>query len=181
MFELTEETLTKIAVKTPEMIWRWQVASLCIPSFALLCGVTFICWDSPRFLMKHEEARKAAWQRLKAKVDRLQPFSWWEIVRTWFMPSLSLPYQSPTVETFRLLRSELIVAYKEILLVHCQILMENEDCNRSGEPFRRTSRDLSLPTKARWLRRIWRLKSSRTTRRQAKAAAAVMISQQLCG
>jgi hypothetical protein len=35
--------------------WRWQVGSSVIPAFALFWGTMFVCWDSPRFLMKHEK------------------------------------------------------------------------------------------------------------------------------
>ena len=189
------------------MTWRLQVASLFIPSFALLCGVAFICWDSPRFLMKHEEAsrnnyerRRAAWKQRKQRQDKLrdsrQPqrntgitsFPRW--LFNWliyglcdlFKPSALLPYRSPTLESLNLLRGQPILAAKELLFAHCQLLVENHATRKRSDSDRSdASSRFPLTSDSGWFQRVGRLWTKKYIRNEARAAAIVMISQQLCG
>jgi hypothetical protein len=43
---------------TDDLAWRFQIASACIPAFALLILI-FICPESPRWLLKHGRGKEA--------------------------------------------------------------------------------------------------------------------------
>lgn len=187
-----------------EEAWRWQVASACIPAFALLWGTIFICWDSPRYLMKKERTFQKRYddtvgpwiegqheQPIKRAItlpmwlygSRLLP----GFLRRFFEPSMTRPYRSPAFQTLLLLREEPILAVKELLFAHCQLLIE---LLAQEPPLNRTQlnedMDFSLRSRSGWVTRILHLFARKGSqfayiRREAIAAACVMLSQQLCG
>lgn len=126
--------------------WRWQLASSCIPTFALICGVVFVRWDSPRFLVKQEEKNRKQhhdlmklWNPPKKADDNGSPCAsndqlvttpdWFYVhaptsVRKHIKPSTTQKYCSPAYKTLLLLRGEPILAAKELIFAHCQLLAE---------------------------------------------------------
>lgn len=180
--------MLSIAVPDGHHPWKWQLASLCIPSYALLCAALVICWDSPRFLMKHElrnaqrykekQAEWKAWQENRDEREKKGETTSWAAFTDWwtslFRPN-ALPYRSLTWETLLLLRGQPILAAKELLFAHAQLQVENFN-NSSGSNF-----DPTAPfTNDGWWKRVRRLFSVPYSR-QAGAASSVMLCQQLCG
>jgi hypothetical protein len=155
--------------------WRWQVASSAIPAYALFWGTMFVCWDSPRFLMKHERR----FQRQHPKGSLL------ERLRRKLFPTHPTPsYQSEAYNTLLLLRGVPILAAKELIYAHCQLLVEKG--YRKGTRFQNfmTHNDFSLEYGSglrAWASRFKRLFTEGFIRRELMAAATVMVCQQLCG
>jgi hypothetical protein len=164
----------KIADNISGSPWRWQLASSCIPAFALICGVLFVRWDSPRFLMKREQQNRdwhdrvlGAWRSQCDRIEGVRPHeegqsdqegqsnqedqsnqegrSHEEIVRIksqlvvipdwfyvhmpgklqkFFKPITKNEYISPAYETLVSLRGDPILAAKELIFAHCQLLTE---------------------------------------------------------
>jgi hypothetical protein len=174
--------------------WRWQLASTAIPAFALFWGVVFVCWDSPRFLMKHEEGFQRLYkdrqERWETRMRRIRGMKGWHphavlqrrLLRLSqaFKRSIALPYKSPAFETLSLLRGEPILAAKELMFIHCQLLIEmrhSDSANRKPQG----NMNLSLASRSGWFTRLGRLWTRVEIFREARAAVAVMLSQQLCG
>jgi MFS family permease len=155
--------------------WRWQVGSSVLPAVALFWGTMFVCWDSPRFLMKHERR----FQRQYRKRHPLESFR-----RRFFATRPRPSYRSDAYNTLLLLRGEPILAAKELIYAHCQLLIEKG--SRKGADFQEpmSSEDFSLEYGSglrAWASRFKRLFTEGFIRRALMAAATVMVCQQLCG
>lgn len=102
----------------------------------------------------------------------------------WDMVSLDLrkPYKSPTWETLLALKGEPILAARELVFTHCQLLVEAHSRKEQVERTRNdTDTDFSLHGERRWWRRARRLLTKPEILREVLAAVIVMLSQQLCG
>ena len=199
-----EYAVTRIDIQyTGKSKWRWQLASSAIPAFALICGVAFICWDSPRFLMKHEEQYRQRYdnrQRRQGNIDSdshaqnpapTAPAGDPTVIRRvkdclspafdYFRPSTVLPYRSEAYQTLVLLRGHPILAARELMYAHCQILVEMQ----SSESNANDDDDMNFSLNSRsgwsWFSRFKSLFAKDYVRREVYAALVVMISQQLCG
>ncbi|GAB7324890.1 hypothetical protein MBLNU13_g08712t1 [Cladosporium sp. NU13] len=179
--------------------WRWQIASSCLPSVALLSSISSARLDSPRFLMKHERSRQKRYdddcqaareldenfQDSQSSQDdstqRRHPLRWfWHI----FSLDVDKPYKSPTWETLLALKGEPILAARELVFTHCQLLVEAHSRRRKVERIRNapeSDTDFSLSGETRWWRRVRRLVTKPEVLREVLAALIVMLSQQLCG
>ena len=120
--------------------WRWQLASSCIPTFDLICGVLFVRWHSPRFLMKREQQNRTwhkkvldAWgetpQNNEASSQLIVIPDWFYVhmpgmLRKYFRPTTANEYCSPAYKTLLSLRGSHILAAKELIFAHCQLLTE---------------------------------------------------------
>lgn len=174
-------TANLFAYLAGEPAWRWQIASSAIPAYTLLWGVVFICWDSPRYLMKHEGVFQ---DRHKARKDHEREAEWSrKNGRPALRDRLSLrknpvgEYRSAAYETLLLLRGHPILAAKELIYAHCQLLVEMHSTSQSQAQ----DMDFSLRSQSDWLKRTWQIFSISYIRREAYAAGTAMISQQLCG
>jgi hypothetical protein len=115
-------------------------------------------------------ARTGRWHQLARNIQLLP-----ELVRS----KPVLPYRSQAFETLCILRGSDILAAKETILTHCQLLVEmhsSEHPPKTKGPYA----DLSLESMSGW-KHPWRLFTKHHVRREMYAAAVVMISQQLCG
>ena len=108
-------------------------------------------------------------------------------IRQFFRPSIIKPYISPAFKTLVLLRGYEILAAKELLFAHCQLMIELQE-NESEPNVSNLNEDIdfALKSSTNWLSRVWHLFASRKSRfvyirREAMAAGCVMLSQQLCG
>lgn len=160
---------------TGDSAWRWQVGSSALPAFALFWGTMFVCWDSPRFLMKHEKR----FQRQHKKGSDSNGHGMRRLTTR-----KKLSYRSDAYNTLLLLRGEPILAAKELIYAHCQLVIEKG--SRKGTKFAdpMSSKDLALVYGSgvrAWASRFVRLFSEGFIHRELLAAAAVMIGQQLCG
>lgn len=93
-------------------------------------------------------------------------------------------YRSNAYSTLLLLRGEPILAAKELIYAHCQLLVEKG--SRKGAQFQdpMSSDDFSLEYGyglRAWTSRFKRLFTEGFIRRELMAAATVMVCQQLCG
>lgn len=164
-----------------------------------------ISWDSPRFLMKHEGKRRrhyltlrTAWeaqfrsrgtpaqkdQNLEALTYNSTELSLFaqlrHTVRCMFGVNPALPYQSHTFDTLVALRGSQLLAAKEMILTHCQLLLAAESTRPSNRPAS-ADMDFSLNSSSQWIRRLYEIFTVPHMRREFYAAAVVNISQQLCG
>jgi hypothetical protein len=155
--------------------WRWQVGSSALPAYALFWGTMFVCWDSPRFLMKHERR----YQRQFTKGSFLKSIS-----RRIFKIRGAPCYRSDAYSTLLLLRGEPILAAKELIYAHCQLLVEKGSRKDAVFQDPMSSDDFSLEYGyglRAWTSRFKRLFTEGFIRRELMAAATVMVCQQLCG
>lgn len=155
--------------------WRWQVGSSVLPAIALFWGTMFVCWDSPRFLMKHEKRFQRQYQR------RYRLESIW---RRWFATRPRPSYRSDAYNTLLLLRGEPILAAKELIYAHCQLLIEKGSRKDASFQEPMSSEDFSLEYGSglrAWASRFKRLFTEGFIRRALITAATVMVCQQLCG
>lgn len=121
--------------------------------------------------MKHEE-------EFRERHEQRRPWLLYKVL--WlFKPSSGRPYQSETFNTLLLLRGHPILAAKELIYAHCQLLIED---HLSRAPVDGNEEmNFSLRSRSGWLRRLKDLFVIGHLRRAVYAAAVVMISQQLCG
>lgn len=92
------------------------------------------------------------------------------------------PYKSPTWTTLLSLKGEPILAARELVFTHCQLLVEVHSRKERVESTRNnTDTDFSLSGEKLWLRRARRLLTKPEILREVLAAVIVMLSQQLCG
>lgn len=104
----------------------------------------------------------------------------------WFWNIVSMdvrkPYKSPTWETLLALKGEPILAARELIFTHCQLLVEAHSRKDQVERTRENvDTDFSLSGETRWRRRARRLVTKPEILREVLAAVIVMLSQQLCG
>ncbi|KAM0712550.1 hypothetical protein Q7P37_011647 [Cladosporium fusiforme] len=167
--------------------WRWQIASSCLPSIALFSSIFSALLDSPRFLMKREASRQRRYdQEYNASQKGKNGNRQHRFLLRWVWNIISLdvkkPYKSPTWETLLALRGEPILAAKELVFTHCQLLVEAHSRKEKVERTRNnTDTDFSLSGETRWWRRARRLLTKPEILREVLAAVIVMLSQQLCG
>jgi hypothetical protein len=177
------------------MAWRWQIASSCLPSVALFSSIRCAHLDSPRFLMKCERTKQAEYDKSKEAEKNRQSIGQdrLSLVILWFRrltgPDVRKPYRSPTWDALRSLRDEPILAAKELIFTHCQLLVEahsrkdfrSSPRGRDKLPVDDIDTDFSLSREKRWWRRARRLFSKPEILREVLAAVVVMLTQQLCG
>jgi hypothetical protein len=104
-------------------------------------------------------------------------------------PGIIHPYRSPTFQTLVLLRGHEILAAKELLFAHCQLMIELEQLNpdpAGDELNENVNFSLKSSNIKGWPLRVGHLFASWDNRfayirREAVAAGCVMLSQQLCG
>jgi hypothetical protein len=112
-------------------------------------------------------------------------------IRRFFKPSLTGPYRSPAFQTLLILRGDPILAAKELLFAHCQLLIElQQEVSQSPAFNGDEEMDFSLESRTSWWARVEhvlplpllpRKSCFAYIRREAIAAGWVMLSQQLCG
>jgi hypothetical protein len=96
--------------------------------------------------------------------------------------SAELPYRSSAYESLLLLRGHAILAAKELLFSHCQLLIETQYAN--PQRGRNDDMDICIQTRSSWMGRLRRLFDARKPymfRRETWATIVVMLTQQLCG
>lgn len=135
----------------------------------------FVCWDSPRFLMKHEKRYQRQYKKRNSRTSSNIGC---------LAGRKRTAYRSDAYNTLLLLRGEPILAAKELIYAHCQLLVEKG--SRKGTTFAdyMSSKDMALEYGSgvgAWASRFKRLLTEGFIRRELLAAAAAMISQQLCG
>lgn len=135
--------------------------------------------------MKHE-------RRFQRQFDkREEPQSGLRLLLDYFRPRRKTTYRSDAYNTLLLLRGEPILAAKELIYAHCQLIVEKGSrlkTENSDRFFKRemTSEDLALDNTydsmlLSWAKRFQRLFTQDFIQHELQAAATVMISQQLCG
>ena len=138
--------------------------------------------------MKCERTKQAEYDKSKVAEENRQGRGQnrLSLVILWFRrltgPDVRKPYRSPTWDALLSLRGEPILAAKELIFTHCQLLVE---VHSRKEKVKQTMRDFdtefSLSREKRWWRRARRLLSKPEILREVLAAVIVMLSQQLCG
>jgi hypothetical protein len=182
-----EKRLTDVG----RLAWRWQIASSCLPSVALLSAVLCARLDSPRFLMKCEASAQARYDAKKFRSERPHTqghylLQWYQDVIQWSRgiagPDVRKPYRSATWEVLLSLRGHPVLAAKELIFTHCQLLVEVHSRKEKAHQTRDDpDTNFSLSREKRWWRRARRLLSKPEILREVLAAVIVMLSQQLCG
>lgn len=193
--------------------WKWQMASSAIPAFAVIMGVIFISWDSPRFLMKHEsksynhfqhkevkyESRKShhalnVQHRRPPQEDATQPDAdvlllsvrdrLKDSLQYRYGPHAAFGYHSKAFETLVILRGNRLLAAKELVYTHCQLIVQKLSAEERVDEEEYQDVSLSLHASLKWYQWWQRTRGLFTEPyllRELKAAAAVMTSQQLTG
>jgi hypothetical protein len=144
--------------------------------------------------MKHEKSRKDRYTREweaahlpghDAQAGPTNIFQRHHMLQ-WFRDTTSLdvekPYKSPTWETLLALKGEPILAARELVFTHCQLLVEAYSRkDRAGRTSSHLDTNFSLEGETRWWRRARRLLTKPEILRGLLAAVIVMLSQQFCG
>lgn len=150
-----------VAAPAGKDAWRWEYASAAVPAIILL-GQIYAAPESPRFLMK--QGMRARDQDNTEERDK----------------KFRAAY-----DTFLALRGEPILAAKELLYAHEQMLKERkllslQPVSHDREHVQGEQTDVFVRRASFWHKlRIVFVK--KRTRRALLAALVVMISQQLCG
>jgi hypothetical protein len=113
--------------------------------------------------------------------QRRHPLRW---LLNIFSLDVDKPYKSPTWDTLLALKGEPILAARELVFTHCQLLVEAHSRRRKVERIRNAPEadtNFSLSGETRWWRRARRLVTKPEVLREVLAALIVMLSQQLCG
>ena len=141
--------------------WRWEFASAALPALVLL-GQIYAAPESPRFLMKQgmrardNEATQERDRKFRAAYD-----------------------------TFLALRGEPILAAKELLYAHEQMLKERKLLSlkplRQDREHNQEQQGDVFTKKASFFHKLRIIFVKKRTRRALVAAVVVMLSQQLCG
>ena len=135
-----------------ESSWRWQTASVAIPSLILMILVWAIP-DSPRLYLKKGEYAKAFTAMCQLRHTPLQA------ARDLFYANAQLQVES------------------EKMLKHIQLY--EDELPAGFYPAIQTYQE--KVKKLSWWDRIWALVANRRTRRALQSSLIVMIAQQLCG
>lgn len=152
----------------------------------------YVRWDSPRYLVKHEERIAAKDRRRRDRVQAYQTSMHPGLLtvikhymRDFGQPEDADGYQSPAFRALTLLRGSEVVAAKELLFAHTQTLIERHSEEERLAPH--ASKEISLQSEVSWkawwkrLRQVFGADGKWYMLRQTWAAFCLMLGQQLCG